>query len=64
MSRNEDEYKDWQERYESLKEEYDEDWSDDEKRDHLENMKLSNEQYVCHIALPSKTLGRRALLVS
>lgn len=63
MSRNEDEYKEWQERYESLKEEYDEDWSDDEKRDHLENMRLSNEQYVCHIALPSKTLDR-ALLVS
>ena len=63
MSRNEYEYKEWQERYESLKEEYDEDWSDDEKRDHLENMRLSNEQYVRHVVLSSKTLGR-ALLVS
>lgn len=46
MSRDEDEYKQWQDRYEDLKEEWDEDWSKEEQRDHLENMRLSNEQYV------------------
>ena len=46
MPRDEDEYKEWQDRYEDLKEEWDEDWSKEEQRDHLENMRLSNEQYV------------------
>ena len=62
MSRNEDEYKEWQGRYESLRQEWDEDWSDEEKRDHLENMRLCNERYVDHSDLSGKTLDT-ALLV-
>ena len=42
MSR--DEYKEWQDRYEDLKEEWDQDWSNEQQRDHLENMRDSNEQ--------------------
>ena len=48
MSSNRDEYKDWQGRYKDLHEEWDPDWDDEEKRDHLENMKDNNEQYVYH----------------
>ena len=55
MPWNEDEYKEWQDGYESLEEEWDEDWSDEKKRDHLENMKTWNEQYVCRsLSYPSR----------
>ena len=47
MPWNEDEYKEWQDGYENREEEWDEDWSDEQKRDHLENLKIWNEQYVC-----------------
>lgn len=44
MPRDEEEYKDWQDRYESLNEEWDENWSDEETRNHYENMKDTNEK--------------------
>ena len=49
MSRNEDEYeeddyKEWQDRYDDLKEEWNGDWSKEEQLNHLENMRLGNEQ--------------------
>ena len=56
MQRDEDEYKEWQDRYEDLKEEWDGDWSKEEQRDHLENMRLANEQYVSQATLSNRAL--------
>jgi len=57
-----DEYKDWQDRYEDLEAEWDENWNEEEKRNHLENMKLHNDQYVCHSDLSSKALAHSLLV--
>ena len=56
MQRDEDEYKEWQDRYEDLKEEWDGDWSKEKQRDHLENMRLANEQYVSQATLSNRAL--------
>ena len=49
MARDEDEYKEWQDDYEEVEGEWDEDWSDEEKRKYYENLKLYNEKYVYHL---------------
>ena len=58
-----DDYKEYQDRYDSLEEEYDEDWSDEEKRNHYENMKDANERYVNHSDLSSRALVRSLLFI-
>lgn len=65
MSRNNNNYKEHQDRYEELHEDwvkYSNNWSDDEKRNHLENMKISNDEYVCQSILPSRTLAQPILI--
>lgn len=54
MPPGENEYKEWQEGYEDLKAEWDENWSDEEKLNHLENMKIYHEQYVSYFNLFNK----------
>lgn len=62
MPWDEDEYKEWQHRYEDIEEEWDEDWSNEKRRDHFENLRLHNEQYVCHSNLSSGALVRSVLV--
>lgn len=55
MPLGENDYKEWQEGYEDLNEEWDENWSEEEKLNHLENMKIYHDQYVSYSNLFNKT---------
>ena len=53
MSGNQEDYKEWQDRHDSLNGEYDEEWDDETKRDHYENMRIANEMCVLTIMIPA-----------
>ena len=53
MARDEEEYKQWQDAYDEVEGEWDEDWSNEEKQQYYENLQVYNEEYVDHFLLPS-----------
>ena len=61
----ENEYKKFQERYKGLRKEWkddSDDWSDEQKHRHPENMKIANDEYVCRSNLPPKTIAQPVLI--
>ena len=58
MARHQDEYKEFQDAYEAVEGEWDEDWSNEERQRYYENLKGYNDEYVYHLFPTNNTLLR------